>query len=165
MNSIFFALYTACAATWLVVLLTYGRAALASWTIERSSSTPLQEFWAAVKWFVFRVGDDLLSLVTNRVRLPSVPVHVYTPGHMLRLWIGVGALGMSLLTLGTSLVDRSHWSFGLQVIVMVLIATSTAVGLGHVALAWKYDRRWRALVLGVLIWIPLAKSLFQRFFN
>jgi hypothetical protein len=162
MNNLTFAIYTATALAWSTVFLVYGKAAWDSY-IEEQFDAPRVTIVQALVWFFTQLGEDVLAIFRTRParKLPYTP---YSPGHMLRFWIGLGSVHLSVMPLLTVFVDRTQWDLTQYTIVMTSMAMSCVVAFGHLAIAWKYGRKWRWFVVSLTSWWFVALLLIAPLF-
>lgn len=161
--ALFFSLMLAWSGTWLLVLFEYARATYVSWRMKDGAWSKVPgDLLSFVTWYFDRIGGDILCVLT---KCPPEERHhndQYDSGHYLRLFIGISAFHSGLFGLLTAMVDRTQWPLAIQAFALLSISVSTVGGLGHLFVAWnKHQRRWRLLVLGLFVWLPLGVMIYR----
>jgi hypothetical protein len=153
-SDVFFGVLTAWAVCWIVVMCVYGSAAYKSWRAANGlwRAAP-RECIGFLRWFVRELWGDIRHGFHH---YPEQMPQRYTPGHLLRFFIGISAFVCGMMGFASASADRSEWPPLVIGVILFAVSLSIFAAMGHLSLAWRdRPRRWRLFVLAVFAWIPL----------
>lgn len=138
--------------SWLLVALSYGKAAYVSWAASRGT-------WSQVIPDIVRPFAWGLKSAYRRAvgGIPTAYPDKYEPGHLLRWAVFLGALVPALWGAFFITLDRSTWSSSDHVLSALGVSISTLAAWSHLWLAYREKPAlWSTGVVCALAWLAAA---------